>query len=89
MSVDKGEVHASDIGSVRVYIQSTEGLHIGQRIKVEGKVSYYEHATNPGQFDAYDFYHCRGQRFDLYEGRILTKGRQYFRLRDMLYRIRS
>ena len=88
VTVDKGSVHVTNAGGVRAFIRSVDGLHIGQSIKAEGKVSYYEHATNPGQFDAYGFYHCRGICFDLYEGRVSAKGGHYSHLKDTLYRIR-
>ncbi len=88
VSVDKGYLHVSKIGSVRAFIQYAEDLRIGQSIKAEGKVSFYEHATNPGQFDAYGFYHCRGLSFDLYDAQVKAKGRRYSHIKDYLYRIR-
>lgn len=73
---------------IRVYLPCDENIHIGQRIRVSGKVSHYKHATNPGQFDTYEFYRAKGVLFDVYESRVTACSRQYDRLRDCLYGIR-
>ena len=73
---------------IRVYLPVKESIHIGQRIKVCGRVSFYEHATNPGQFDAYRFYMAKGVMFDIYDCSLKGATKEYDRLRDGLYRIR-
>ena len=73
---------------IRVYLPDKEGIHIGQRIKINGRLSYYKHATNPGQFDAYEFYTAKGVMFDVYDCRLMACSKEYNRLRDCLYRIR-
>ena len=48
----------------RVRVLSDElALHIGNRVRVSGKLSEIEEATNPGQFDSRSWYRSRGIGF--------------------------
>ena len=38
------------------YMDSTEDIPLGARVSVRGRVSFFTHATNPGQFDMKDYY---------------------------------
>ena len=49
-----------------VYINSREKLHIGNRIKVRGTVSFYENARNPGNFDQKFYYQKQGIHGKIY-----------------------
>lgn len=49
-----------------VYINSKEKLHIGNRIKVRGTVSFYENARNPGNFDQKFYYQKQGIHGKIY-----------------------
>ena len=49
-----------------VYINSKEKLHIGNRIKVQGTVSFYENARNPGNFDQKFYYQKQGIHGKIY-----------------------
>ena len=42
-----------------IYTNSSPKLHIGNQIKVCGKVSFYEEARNPGNFDQKFYYQNR------------------------------
>lgn len=66
-----------------------EQLNIGQRIRVTGKVAYYERASNPGQFDMYLFNRQRGNLFQLKNARVVAKGNKYSHLRTGLYHLRK
>ncbi len=66
-----------------------EQLNIGQRIRVTGKVAYYERASNPGQFDMYLFNRQRGNLFQLKNARVVAKGNKYSHLRTGLYQLRK
>lgn len=66
-----------------------EQLNIGQRIRVTGKVAYYERASNPGQFDMYLFNRQRGNLFQLKNARVVAKGKEYSHLRTGLYHLRK
>ena len=43
--------------SVLCYFPIETKLKIGQRIRARGSVALFQHATNPGQFDAKSYYH--------------------------------
>ena len=43
-----------------IYTNSSQKLHIGNQIKVCGKVSFYEEARNPGNFDQKFYYQKQG-----------------------------
>ena len=43
-----------------IYTNSSQKLHIGNQLKVCGKVSFYEEARNPGNFDQKFYYQKQG-----------------------------
>ncbi len=47
----------TDSGDVRVYVSENEECLVktGNEIRVYGSIKLYEHATNPGQFDSYEY----------------------------------
>lgn len=51
--------------SILVYINEEEPLSIGNQILLSGKLSFFEPATNPGQFDAERFYENRDVLFSV------------------------
>ena len=53
-----------------IYTKSKEKLHIGNRIKAEGKVSFYENARNPGNFDQKLYYQKQGIHGKVCAGQI-------------------
>ena len=54
-----------------IYTNSSQKLHIGNQLKVCGKVSFYEEARNPGNFDQKFYYQKQG----IHVG-VLTKAEQ-------------
>ncbi len=63
------------IGSRRqhilVYLQDEFTPTIGSYIVVSGKMSYFNRATNPGEFDAYQFYTNRGFLFAVKKASVI------------------
>lgn len=79
---------------VLVYLQDEYEPVIGSYVMVSGQMSYFNRATNPGEFDAYRFYSNRGYLFSVKKGVILknsTSGNRIlqnlkkFRLRQEAY----
>jgi len=51
----------------------SQDLHIGNRIRISGRLSRFQRATNPGQFDYASYYRAKGLTHSLYaEGGELT-----------------
>ena len=72
------------------YAPELEELHMGQFIRVFGKVRYFTPATNPGQFDARLYYRAQGLSYavsncELLEAEDIRSMNGYA---DLLYRIR-
>lgn len=62
---------------------------IGSLVKVRGKLSLFQEATNPGQFDMREHYHIRGIDYRLFSACILSYGKRYDPLREGLFRFRT
>lgn len=78
-------------GQVICYIESEEEMtepKAGSVVAVEGKVSYFDAARNPGEFDARQYYRILGVEFGLYKAKIRTESSAYSVYRENLYRIR-
>ena len=52
--------HKFQESKIIIYTNSEEKLHIGNRIRVRGKISFYEEARNPGNFDQKFYYQKQG-----------------------------
>jgi len=63
-------------------------LHIGQYISFSGRLSFFSHASNPGEFDMYEYYRNKGVLFRVFEGRLLAVSNEYSYLRETLMNIR-
>ncbi len=85
------EGETSKRGNVICYIEANEGLVVpkaGSVVAVEGEVSYFDTARNPGEFDAQDYYRILGVEFRLYKTRIRTESSRYSAYHEILYRLR-
>lgn len=49
-------------------------VRLGERVRIRGVVTLFLHATNPGQFDAADYYLSQGIEGTLQESELLAKG---------------
>lgn len=65
------------------------GPETGSRAQVTGKVSVFERASNPGQFDAYSYYQISGISYRLNQAIVLAKSEEYSKLGETAFRIRS
>ena len=84
--------HLQSIGnkkqSILVYLQDTYVPVIGSYIIVSGKLSYFNKATNPGEFDAYRFYTNRGILFAVKDASVLKESTSGNRLLQALKEFR-
>jgi len=60
----------------------------GSTVAVEGKVSYFNTARNPGEFDAQQYYQILGVDYRLYKAQLLAIGSHYSVYHETLYQIR-
>ncbi|MDE6918407.1 MAG: ComEC family competence protein, partial [Lachnospiraceae bacterium] len=60
----------------------------GSTIAVEGEVSYFGEARNPGAFDARAYYRILGVDFRLYKAEIRTQSSRYSVYHESLYQLR-
>lgn len=62
---------------------------LGAWIAVEGEVSLFSEARNPGEFNAELYYRTLGICFRLFDARVIAQGASYSVYREGLYRLRS
>ena len=58
---------------------------MGSVVLMEGKFYAFSHATNPGEFDAADYYRISGQQGRLMQADCLSRSRDHSRFRETLY----
>ncbi len=78
-------------GNVICYIDADESLaepKAGSTVAVEGEVSYFGRAGNPGAFDAQGYYQILGVDFRLYKARIRAESSGYSAYHELLYQLR-
>lgn len=78
-------------GKVLCYLEADENLTVpkaGSTIAVEGKVSCFDRAGNPGEFDARQYYRILGVDCRLYKAEIRAEGSGYSAYREILYQLR-
>lgn len=61
---------------------------MGCVVRLEGKVTCFERASNPGQFDAYSYYQISGISYRLNQAKILAKTIEYNQFMESTYRLR-
>lgn len=71
------------------YLEGTDDPAMGSYVVVEGKFYGFTHATNPGAFDAADYYRIMGQQGKLMGSGCLaiSSGHDFFR--ERLYRLKE
>lgn len=65
-----------------------DAVKLGMRIAVEGEVSLFQKARNPGAFDAADYYRALGISFRLFDAQVTAKGSSYSAYHEGLYQLR-
>lgn len=84
----------------RLCLPGTEGIEgvlcypgeepaMGSVVLMEGKFYAFSHATNPGAFDAADYYRILGQQGRLMQADCLSQSRDHSRFRETLYTCRE
>lgn len=84
-------VERAESGKVICYLEAKDGLtepKAGSTVAVEGAVSYFDRARNPGEFDAQEYYQILGVDFRLYKAKLRTEGSRYSVYHELLYQIR-
>lgn len=69
--------------------QEAQNLRLGQQIALEGVFSYFDTATNPGEFDVQAYYAGKGIGGRVRKAQILAAGEDYSFLREKLYVFRQ
>lgn len=86
-SVRRGD--AAEIAGILCYMGGNETPRMGSLITVEGDFRAFSHATNPGEFDAANYYRILGQQGRLTSCRIVSQSGSYDVFREKLYRFRE
>lgn len=61
---------------------------IGSWVRLEGKLSCFERASNPGQFDAYSYYQISGISYRINQAEIKAKTTTYNKFTNAMYKLR-
>lgn len=83
-------VHKQSLNESRMilYDDTKEQVKIGNRVEAEGKLSFYQSARNPGNFDQKLYYQRQNIHGSVWASRISVKDRRVFRWRNELYEFR-
>ncbi len=55
-----GESGRRRYGDILVYIDEGEEFHVGERVRVQGRLERFDRPGNPGEFDRNGYYHSMG-----------------------------
>lgn len=70
-------------------LEQPEAAPIGAMLQVSGRFACFSRASNPGEFDAWQYYHTLGIGGSLKEARIVASDQASFPLREGLARLRE
>ena len=62
---------------------------LGMKVQIQGSWRDFAHATNPGEFDAADYYTILGISAKIEDARLSAIGKQYWPVRETLYQIKQ
>jgi len=77
------------IQGVICYMERESDVPMGSMVVVEGKVQEFMHATNPGEFDSWEYYRILRSDFKLKSAKIVSQSEQYDKLQELFYRIKE
>lgn len=77
------------VEGVQCYMDEESLPKMGSLVIVQGTFRTYTHATNPGEFDAADYYHIMGQQGRVMDCLCLAQSSTYDAFRERIYRIRE
>lgn len=81
----------NELGCALCYMEICEDIvepKLRTTVAVEGKVSYFDKARNPGGFDAQRYYQTLGVDFRLYKTELITASNNYSVYHETLYQLR-
>lgn len=78
-----------EITGILCYLGREENPAMGSFLLVEGKFRPFSQATNPGEFDAADYYRVTGQQGRLMRASCLAQSGHFSLFREGLYRCRE
>ncbi|MBR4719522.1 MAG: DNA internalization-related competence protein ComEC/Rec2 [Lachnospiraceae bacterium] len=81
------DISVSDSGILfypEKYPETENKLHIGSRVRCEGRFQTVDEASNKGQFDLGKYYALKGYTHVVYGGRILSVSSSYDKIRERL-----
>jgi competence protein ComEC len=77
-------------GRVLCYLATDSVVpYLGSRVSVQGRLSGFPRATNPGQFSSAEYYQILKTDFRIYESTVTAVGRSYSRYREALYGVKT
>lgn len=88
VATEKKEKITLPFQRIRVTMPIDAKVYMGQRICIRGNLSYYKKATNPGEFDLYEYYKVKGVLFKIYNGNIVYSYKGYSFIKQKLYELR-
>lgn len=71
--------------NIKCELEGAEELRLGTRVTVRGTFTPFLRATNPGEFDAAEYYRTLGLGGRLRKAEALSAGREFWPLREGLY----
>lgn len=74
--------------TVLLYTDDVEGVKLGSIVKITGDLSYFEVASNEGEFDKYRFYSNRGCLFCIKHACIVEESYSYSHVRQTMYMVK-
>lgn len=80
---------AGKVTGILCYLGGEEDPAMGSLVLVEGKFRPFAHATNPGEFDAANYYRVMGQQGRLMRASCMAESRGHSAFREGLYRFRE
>lgn len=77
------------IMGVICYMDEEEFPHMGSLVVMQGEYRAFAHATNPGEFDAANYYQIMEQQGRMMDCRILAQSSAYSVFQNAMYRVRE
>lgn len=80
---------AEDIEGILCYMEKDDAPAMGSFVIMEGKFRAFSHASNPGEFDAADYYQIMGQQGKIMQCRCMWESKAYDGFREKLYQLKE
>lgn len=87
-SIFENSVKQTEITGLLCYLEEGDPA-AGSLVLVEGKFRPFAHATNPGEFDAADYYRVMGQQGRVMQTSVLAESKAFSAFREGLYSCRE